>query len=417
MFKFLWNYVKGYVIISIVGFSIERFLNICINDDINIFKISESGTGVTCRVSIKDFKKLKKIARKTGCKYKIIHKYGMPFFIFKNRYRKTFAISIFVFVALLYYFSSFIWVIEVKGNKFVDNNHILQFCKQNNLYLGVKKRKIDTLKLQNEIKNQFEDISFINVKINGTKATITISEKLQIKNMVENNKPCDIIAKEDGIINSIVTRTGRPIVLENDEVKKGDVLVSGEVFLKEGEEIKGVYYTYADADIIAKTNKTIKVEVPFTYNKKVYTNKKKSFYSLKFFDKSFSLSIFKPNINYTNYDVFTKRKQLKLAKNFYLPFIIKKTEYREYFFKQQKYSNEEAKSIANKLINEKINREINFSSDILHNEIHYENLQNKLIATAKITLLENIVEKAPITFSYRDERSIEDGTNKTSNSE
>ena len=46
MFKFLWNYFKGYVIIKIVGFSIERFLNLCLNKNINIYKLEEVNDGV-----------------------------------------------------------------------------------------------------------------------------------------------------------------------------------------------------------------------------------------------------------------------------------------------------------------------------------------------------------------------------------
>ena len=69
MFKFIWNYFKGYVIIKITGFSIERFLNLCLNKNIYISKLEEVNDGVICRVFIKDFRQLKIISKKTGCKY------------------------------------------------------------------------------------------------------------------------------------------------------------------------------------------------------------------------------------------------------------------------------------------------------------------------------------------------------------
>lgn len=417
MFKFLWNYFKGYVIIKIVGFSIERFLNLCLNKNINIYKLEEVNDGVICRISIKDFKQLKIISKKTGCKYKIIFRYGMPFFIFKNRKRKMFFISIIFFVFLLYYFSSFIWTIQVIGNNQIDNNQILAFCEDNGLYLGAFKRKINIKNIQSDLKNNFDNISWANIRIEGTKATISISENIKKENTTQNNEPCDIIAKETGIITNIVTRTGRPLVKAKDVVQKGDILVSGELFLKEGEEIKGTYNTYSDADIKAKVEKQIKVNVPLDYYIKNYTGNKKVTYDFFAFNKRFTLKLFN-NIKYQDYTIVTSRKQLKLTENFYLPFIIKKTEYKEYIPKKKTYSIDEAKLYANKLITEKIIEEIDFSSDILNKEIFYEQLENELIAIAKITLIEDIGERVPISVSYQNEGSnIENGTDETTNSQ
>ncbi len=417
MFKFIWNYFKGYVIIKITGFSIERFLNLCLNKDINIFKLEEVNNGVICRINIKDFKELKQISQKTGCKYKIVSKYGMPFFIFKNRKRKMFLIGGILFIFLLYYFSSFIWTIQVIGNNQIDNNIILDFCEKEGLYLGAYKKNIDTKSLQTDLKNNFDVISWVNIKIDGTKATISISENIEKENTIQNNEPCDIIAKETGVITNIVTRTGRPLVKAKDVVEKGDILVSGELFLKDGEEIKGTYNTYSDADIKAKVEKEIKVSVPFEYYVKDYTDNNKTTYNLLAFNKNLNLSI-NNNVKYENYDTVVSRTQLKLSENFYLPFIIKKTQYKEYIPKKKTYSINEAKLYANKLLNEKIIEEIDFSSDILDKEITYEKIEDKLIATAKLTVIEDIGEKAPITISYQDEGSnIENGTNKITNSQ
>lgn len=418
MFKFLWNYFRGYVIIKIKGFSIERFLNLCLNKDINLSKLEEVNDGVICRISIKDVKLLKEISKKTGCKYKIIYKYGMPFFIFKNRKRKMFLIGAITFIALLYYFSSFIWTIQVTGNNQIDNNDILHFCEEKGLFLGAYKRKIDIKSIQSDLKNNFDTVSWVNIKIDGTKATISLSENIQNQKTVENNSACDIIAKEKGVITEIVTRTGTPLVKSKDVVNKGDVLVSGELLLKEGEEIKGTYNTYADADIKAKTEKEIKVSVPFEYYIKEYTENKKSTYTLLAFNKSFDFNLLKTKISYENYDTIISRKQLKLSENFYLPFIIKKTSYKEYIPVKKTYSINEAKLYANKLITEKIIEEIDFSSDILDKQIIYAKIENQLVATAKITLIEDIGEKVPIPISYSDEGSnIEDGTNKTTNTQ
>ena len=418
MFKFIWNYFKGYVIIKITGFSIERFLNLCLNKNIYISKLEEVNDGVICRVSIKDFRQLKIISKKTGCKYKIVSKYGMPFFIFKNRKRKMFLIGAILFIFLLYYFSSFVWTIQVVGNKYIDSNQILSFCEEKGLYLGAYKKNIDTKLLQTELKNNFDTISWTNVQIKGTLVTISLSENIPNKNIVEINEPCDIISSETGVITDIVTRTGRPLVKAKDVVKKGDILVSGQLFLQEGEEIKGTYNTYADADIKAKIEKEIKITVPFEYYTKEYTGNKKAVYSLLAFNKNFKFNLFNKNIEYENYDTIISRTQLRLSENFFLPFIIKKIEYKEYIPVKKTYSIDEAKIYADKLIIEKIIEEIDFSSDILDKQTIYEETQNEIIATAKLTIIQDIGVKVPITSSYEEDEgsNIQDGTNKITNS-
>ncbi len=418
MFKFIWNYFKGYVIIKITGFSIERFLNLCLNKNIYISKLEEVNDGVICRVSIKDFRQLKIISKKTGCKYKIVSKYGMPFFIFKNRKRKMFLIGAILFIFLLYYFSSFVWTIQVVGNKYIDSNQILSFCEEKGLYLGAYKKNIDTKLLQTELKNNFDTISWTNVQIKGTLVTISLSENIPNKNIVEINEPCDIISSETGVITDIVTRTGRPLVKAKDVVKKGDMLVSGQLFLQEGEEIKGTYNTYADADIKAKIEKEIKITVPFEYYTKEYTGNKKVVYSLLAFNKNFKFNLFNKNIEYENYDTIISRTQLRLSENFFLPFIIKKIEYKEYIPVKKTYSIDEAKIYADKLIIEKIIEEIDFSSDILDKQTIYEETQNEIIATAKLTIIQDIGVKVPITSSYEEDEgsNIQDGTNKITNS-
>lgn len=408
MLKSVWNYFKGYVIIEISGFSIERFLNLTLHKNILISNLIETKNGVSCKINIKDFKKLKEFSKKTGCKYKIKVKYGMPFFISKNKKRKPFLIGILIFIFILYFLSSFVWNIEIIGNNLIDNNQILNFCNEKNVHLGSFKKNLDLKSLQTDLKNEFDEISWASISLNGTKVTIKISENIKPPNILKEDTPCDIIANEDGIITEIVTKKGTPLVKKKDAFKKGDILVSGEIILKEGEEIKGSYLTNADADIKAKVIKEIKVEVPFNYQIKDYTKKSKKEYFLIAFNKVFSLNLIKPNIDYTYYDKFISRNQLKLSENFLLPFIFVKNEYKEYKKVDKKYTLEEAKKYADKLITEKIISEIDFSSDILDKNITYEKFNDKIIATAKITLIQNIGEKVPVNTM---EGSILNGTN------
>lgn len=416
MFINIWNYLKGYVIIEISGFSIERFLNLAMNKNIKFENFKNNKNNINCKVSISDFKKLKPCAKKTKSKIKIIKKHGLPFFTFKNRKRKFFAFGIFVFIFMLYFLSSFIWSIQIIGNEQIDNNQILKFLAQNNFYIGTYKKNIKIKEIEKNIKNNFDEISWVSIQIKGTNAIIKISEAIKKLENIENDEPCNIIANNNGIIIDIVTRSGTPLVKEKDIFKAGDILVSSEILLKEGEDIKGSKFVHADADIKAKRWHNFVFEVPFNYYVKQYTGKSKKTFSLIAFNKNLSLNLIKPKINFKNYDKFTTRKQLKLSENFYLPFILIKTEFKEYIPKQKKYSLNEAKLYAEKIIINKIIQEFDISTDIIEKNVVFEELKNKIIVKVYLTISENIVTKQKITPEQIERNTIQDETEKNSTS-
>ena len=94
IFKILLNYICGYLNISIEGYYIDKFINICISKRIFLWNMKrEKSTYLTANISIKDFKRLKSIIKKTRCRIKINKKRGIPFFINKYKKRKIFLIS------------------------------------------------------------------------------------------------------------------------------------------------------------------------------------------------------------------------------------------------------------------------------------------------------------------------------------
>ena len=80
--KIIFSYLLGYLRITVEGYYIERFINICQNKKILIWNLKrEKGVKLFFNIGIKDFKSLKQISRKTNCKIKIIRKKGIPFLL------------------------------------------------------------------------------------------------------------------------------------------------------------------------------------------------------------------------------------------------------------------------------------------------------------------------------------------------
>ena len=85
--KILINYLIGYINVSIEGYYIERFINICISKKILLWNLKRKKSSfLYANISLREFKKIKQIAKTTKCRIKIEEKKGMPFLL--NRYKK-----------------------------------------------------------------------------------------------------------------------------------------------------------------------------------------------------------------------------------------------------------------------------------------------------------------------------------------
>ena len=103
IFRIIFNYILGFVNITVEGFFVERFINNCINNKVFLWGIKrKSSTLMTSNVNIKDFKKIRNIARKTKCKVNINSKKGFPIILHRYRKRKLLLlISIPIILAIL----------------------------------------------------------------------------------------------------------------------------------------------------------------------------------------------------------------------------------------------------------------------------------------------------------------------------
>lgn len=156
----------GYVKISIQGYYIERFINMCISKNIFLWGVNqEKSTYAHANIGIKDFKKLKEISQKTKCKIKLEERCGIPFLINKYRKRKLFFIFILIIAIFIYGESKFVWNIEVTGIERIQKDEIIQELAENGLKIGTLKYKVNTKEIINKIRLKRDDIAWMNIDL------------------------------------------------------------------------------------------------------------------------------------------------------------------------------------------------------------------------------------------------------------
>ena len=109
LIKILFNYIIGYLRLSIEGYYIERFINICRKNKITVWNLKRNESiSMNFNIGINDFKKVAKIAKQTQCKLKILKKKGLPFLFNKYKKRKIFFLLLILIIILLSISSNFI---------------------------------------------------------------------------------------------------------------------------------------------------------------------------------------------------------------------------------------------------------------------------------------------------------------------
>ncbi len=390
----LWNYSRGYVIIEVEGFSKERFLNLVANKNIYVWDIRQKKNVLEMKVSVKGYKQLKPLWKKANVKVKIVEKIGVPFHIYKYRRRKILFTGIVFFVLTLYTLSSFIWKINIYGNERIANEDINNFLKENNIVVGSLKRNIVPQEVETSIMKKFPDFSWVSLRKKGTTLEIAVAENIEKKEIIDRDTPCDIIAKKDGIIDSIATSEGDAVVGIGDVVKKGDVLVKSEVYLREDQYGKHYTYVHADADIIAKTYVKIDFTVPKVVTIRKYTGKNEVDYSITVFEKNLKFSYHKQK--FENSLFYTDMKQLKFGEEYPLPIVFVKHFELETNDRKKELTENEMMEHANKTITNKIISDLDFEVDVINKVIDYEFTDEGLKVSGYLEVLEEIDEKHAI---------------------
>jgi len=405
--KKLFRYFKGYLEVLIRSEEPERFLNICSAKNIETWKVLPRNEAYVMTMSVTDFYKIKEIAKKTKTRVRIQRKCGYPFFVYKNRRRKAYLLGIFAFIALVYTLSLFVWDIHFEGMYSYTEDVLLEYLTENNIKHGILKSDIDCTRIEKMLRNNFFDITWVSVSLEGTRLTVHIQENYDYDIVAESEfEMSDIIAEKDAVIVSIITRSGTPMVKKGSVVAENDILVSGNVVVNNeyGEIIKQEYGN-ADADILAQTVYNYNESLPIKYEEKIYTGEKKNSYGVTIFNKS--LYLFSGKADYLSFDKTVEQKQFKIGENFYLPIYFFKTSYNEYVTQNRNYTEEEARELLQKNIDDFFAELIEKGVQIIENNVTIRQEGRNYVAEGDIVVIEKFGHPVSVEDLYRSNESLE----------
>ena len=339
----IYEYLRGSYTVTARAESVCRALNVLMKNNVPFYGVKAEGGGLVGFCLEPDaFRKYVALTAEMTIEDERVTRRGLFAFASGYKMRIGFFIGAVLCAALLAASSFFVWDINVSGQTGLSEKEILKTLEGYGLYIGAYIPNIETMRLENELVIDTEELSYASINLRGTVAEVVVRERKE-KDVENISLPSNLVANCDGQIESIEVRGGMPTVKKGQIVKKGQLLVSGVI----DSQAVGYRLVRARGEIYARISRSFTAEVPLVREKKSRTGEKKTRVTIRFFAKK--INLFSNNdISFEKYDTIEEEKRLCLFDRVELPVFIIKTTYFEYVTETEKISEEQALSIAEK---------------------------------------------------------------------
>ena len=367
-----------------------KFINYLIYNNIKYDSLYKCNDSFILNVDYEDYKR---INRRYKCS--IIDYFGknrIKVFFDKNKYLIiSFIISMF-FLKLL---TMTIFDIRINTSDLELKSKIMISLNNNGINKYKRKKSFEEIKtIKDKILEENKDnLEWIEINEYGCTYEVNITKRVKNKNENNNNKESSIYAKRDGVIKHIVVFSGTKIKEVNEYVKKGDVIISGNVY----KDDKVVDKVNSSGEVFAETWYYSSISIPFKYNEKVDTGKIINHYYIDLFNKKFTII--------GKYDSELTENKIKLIlEKPYLPFKIYKEIKKVFKYKEHIIDENEAYEIGLKMSDEKIKNNLSEKEYIISKKVLKKDVNSsKMYIEVFYKVYENIAYTSNIDKEEKEE--------------
>ena len=282
------NYIlflfKNKLVLKVSGKNISNFIKKLKNNNIDLLNIRYIDDFIVIIIYKCDYDKLLKI--KTIYDIEIIDKKGL-IKIKENIYSNYLVLILSILsIAITYVITNIIFSINIVTNDSKMKNILLDELNRYGIKkYSFKKNYNDIQIVKSNILEKYRDkIEWMEIENIGTKYIIRYEPRI-LNNKKNYDKPRNIIAKKDSVLTKIVVNNGEIIKNVNTFVKKGDVVVSGYIYLNENiKDIKS-----STGNIYGEVWYKVNIKYPLNYYEVIKTGNSNKMLSIKFLSKRFNI--------------------------------------------------------------------------------------------------------------------------------
>ena len=365
----------------------ERILNICMHYGIVYRRFKFMIDEISFECSLYNASILESVCSDCGIYISKCEKFGLPIII--SNYKKRIGIFVGIILICLMTLVSqmFVWDVRVSGLEFIDERDVINELKTQNFGLGTYLPGIDIDVIENSVLINSSKISWIAINLKGTVAYVEIREKEIVYDNVEDISPANLVASIDGLIEYFEISRGNVVVKVGQNVRKGDILVSG-IY---DSNVWGYGYVRPKGEVYARTVRELSVEIPLNYQEKVYAESEIVKKTLFFFSKPIKLYRNTGFLGGT-YDTINRKQNMKFFDGTRLPFSSESVIYRSYVYEDRIRTQDEAIELAYSELDDLICEFTERGSYLLRKNIIGFFSDDSYKLDCKITLIENIAQ-------------------------
>lgn len=277
----------------------DEFIMYCAENKAMIHNLKRNGNEISGKVYFSHIKNIALAAERSGMKLEITERYGLPHIFYRYRKRYGIPLGLLLFTVITAILHSVIWSIEIAPTDIIPEERILEVLHTAGVQVGAFSDTVNCKDAEYLLYENFDDISWVNVRIAGTRMFVDISE-VKVKEKLKDERYTNIIASKDGeIVNAEIFR-GDGQIYPGTAVVRGDLLISGIINHRDG----SVKFVDSEGKIYARTKNFVSSEIPSSVS--VNTLKKcKDIYFPVFFGLSFADAFGVKSDNFTESGYFT----------------------------------------------------------------------------------------------------------------
>ncbi len=264
----LWYFMMGYGVVSLPRSYAEAVLNLCMRHGVVYMDAGTDAERVRLCLRTPHLGRLCRLLDAVELPYRVERRGGLPALVGRFVCRPGLVAGVICAVAIVAASELFLFDIRVTGNVTLTAAEVKDMLAKQGFTVGKFLPGIDTDKLENSVMIAHDEIAWLSVNIKGNVASVELIEA-RSREKTPPLSPAHVVASQSGEVISVELWRGNVLVAAGDQVQKGAILIAG-VW---DSQTQGFRFTRASGRVLAKTVYQFRVEIPYEYEKKVYSDR------------------------------------------------------------------------------------------------------------------------------------------------
>ena len=382
--------ITGELEVTATGLSPEKLLNLAAKNHISLSGVRRlSYTQLCFNIGPADYNRLKKLLPEGRYKLNIGSSRGLSLMLYAFRARYCLIAGIIISIVLAFFASSRIWFVKVRGCEKVSEENVLQLLESYGLKSGASVSGEELDEMEKRLMQDISDISWVGISRRGVNIYAYIKESSELPESTPIDKPADVIALKDGVVEKVTVLQGRAVVTQGQTVRAGDVLISGELIYQD----LPYQYIYALGDVQARIWYSGERKISLVQSETVRTGNTAVVRTMRIFGQDIPLDGENP---FASYEVESREQDVM---NMGIPVTIITQTYYETEEREYSITQEDALELGKSDLEQELSAQIPQDAEILRTQSSVKAAvgENAVIVSMFIETLEQIGQTKELT--------------------